>query len=103
MAAASATATDVSGGFVWVAAERLRALEALEAGLPAMLEKAKADRDKERNGERFKMLHEKQKESPESNRKRVLSNYHKNKDEINARRREAYRLKKETATGVSKA
>ena len=75
--------------------ERLRALEALEAGLPAMLAGAKADRDKER----FAMLHEKEKANPEPHKKKVLENYHKNKEEINARRREAYKAKKAATSG----
>jgi hypothetical protein len=80
---------------VTISLERLRALEALEASLPELtanaIAKAKADRDKERLAE----LHEKQKTNPEPNRVRVLANYHKNKEEVNAKRREAYKLKKE--------
>ena len=75
--------------------ERLRALEALEAGLPDMLARAKVERDKER----FAMLHEKEKANPEPHKKKVLENYHKNKEEINARRREAYKAKKAAASG----
>ena len=86
--------SDISG-CVLVPVERLRALEALEAGLPDMLAKAKADRDKER----FAMLHEKEKANPEPHKKKVLENYHKNKEEINARRREAYKAKKVAASG----
>ena len=70
-------------------------MEALEAGLPDMLAKAKADRDKER----FAMLHEKEKANPEPHKKKVLENYHKNKEEINARRREAYKAKKAATSG----
>ena len=87
------SAPDISG-CVLVPLERLRALEALEAGIPEMLEKAKAERDKER----LMILHAKQKSNPEPNRIRVLANYHKNKEEVNAKRREAYKLKNE-ATG----
>lgn len=79
---------DVSG--VFVPLERLRALEALEAELPAIIEKAMKDRD----AERFRILHEKQKANPEPNKQRVLANYHKNKEEINAKRREKYKEKK---------
>ena len=82
---------------VSVPLERLRALEALEASLPEVIAKAKADRDKER----LTMLHEKQKTNPEPNRVRVLANYHKNKEEVNAKRREAYRLKKEAAAAAA--
>lgn len=88
------SAPDLSG-CVLVPLDRLRALEALEAGLPDMLAKAKAERDKER----FAMLHEKEKANPEPHKKKVLENYHKNKEEINTRRREAYKAKKAAASG----
>jgi len=74
--------------------ERLRALEALEAQLPVLLEKTKADRDKERLAE-FNASRD-----PVAHSKKVLEKYHKNKEEINARRREAYRLKKEAEAKV---
>ena len=86
--------SDISG-CVSVPVERLRALEALEAGLPAMLAGAKADRDKER----FAMLQEKEKANPDPHKKKVLENYHKNKEEINARRREEYKAKKAGTSG----
>jgi hypothetical protein len=85
----------VAPGNVIVSAERLAELERIERELPTIIAKAKEDGIKEHNESRFKLLHDKQKENPEPNRKRVLSNYHKNKEEINARRREAYRKKKE--------
>jgi electron transfer flavoprotein alpha/beta subunit len=66
-------------------------LQKLEAELPAMLEAAKKERDKER----LAKLRQKEKENPEPHRKKVLERYHKNKDEILAKRREAYRRKKE--------
>jgi hypothetical protein len=72
--------------------ERLRALEALEAQLPVLIEKTKAERDRER----LTVLHDKAKANPQEHSKKQLEKYHKNKEEINARRREAYRLKKET-------
>ena len=90
--------TDPANEVVTVSAARLRELEALEASLPALLEKTKAERDKER----LTILHEKQKANPEPNKQRTLANYHKNKEEINARRREAYKLKKE-AKGAATA
>ncbi len=77
-----AASSDISG--VFISLERLRALEALEAGLPAMLEGAKADRDKER----FAALREKDKEHPEGAKDRYKRHYAANKDAINARRRE---------------
>lgn len=96
---ASAVATDISG-CVLVPLERLRALEALEAELPTIIEKAKQDRDKER----LAALDEKRKLNPEPHRQSVLEHYHKHKEEINAKRRERYRLKKQTeaAAGAGK-
>jgi len=82
--------SDISG-CVLVPLERLRTLEALEASLPELLAKAKVDANKER----FAMLHEREKSNPEPHKKKVLENYHKNKEEINARRREAYKAKKQ--------
>ena len=84
--------SDISG-CVLVPVERLRALEALEAGLPDMLARAKVDRDKEK----LDALHAARKANPEKFSKKALEKYHKNKEEINARRREAYKAKKEAA------
>jgi hypothetical protein len=70
----------------------------LKADLPAMLEKAKEDEQKEA----LVRLHQRDKENPEGARKRALKRYNRNKDEINAKRREAYKAKKEaqkTPTG----
>jgi len=91
------SAPDISG-CVLVPLERLQALEALEASLPELLAKAKTDRDKEK----LEALHAKQKADPNYSKK-VLEKYHKNKEEINARRREAYKAKKEAATGAGTA
>lgn len=90
----SAAISDPSG-CVLVPLERLRALEALEAEMPARIAKAKEERDKER----FAALHEREKMNPEPHRKKVLENYHKNKEAINARRREAYKAKKAAKLG----
>jgi len=91
------SAPDISG-CVLVPLDRLRHLEALEAGLPEMLAKAKSDRDKEK----LDALHAKQKADPNYSKK-VLEKYHKNKEDINARRREAYKAKKESAAGAGTA
>jgi hypothetical protein len=92
--------TEPANELVTISVARLRELEALEASLPEVIAKAKTERDKER----LLVLHEKQKSNPEPNRTRVLANYHKNKEEVNAKRREAYRLKKEAeAKAVSPA
>ena len=91
----SAAALDPSG-CVLVPLERLRALEALVADIPSLIAKAKDERDKER----FAALHEREKMNPEPHRKKVLENYHKNREEINAKRREAYKAKKAAAAAA---
>ena len=48
-------------------------------------------------------LREKYTPPPEVHAKRMLEKYHKNKEEINARRRERYRLKKEAAAAAAAA
>jgi len=73
--------TEISGN-VWVSVERLRALEALETKVT------------EQRNQRLSILREKEKADPEPHKKKVLENYHKNKDEVNKRRREAYKQKK---------
>ena len=74
--------TEISGN-VWVSVERLRALEALETKVT------------EQRNQRLSILREKEKADPEPHKKKVLENYHKNKDEVNKRRREAYKQKKD--------
>lgn len=74
--------TEISG-CVLVPVERLRALEALETKVA------------EQQNQRLTVLREKEKADPEPHKKKVLENYHKNKDEVNKRRREAYKQKKE--------
>ena len=85
---------DISG--VFVPLERLKALEALEADLPNLLEKAKADRDKEK----LEALHAARKADPAKYSKKALEKYHKNKEDINARRRDAYKAKKLAENGA---
>lgn len=80
---------------VSVPLERLRALEALEASLPDVIAKAKADAIKTDKKERLDKLTAPRKADPKTYSSQVLKKYHENKDEINARRREAYKLKKE--------
>ena len=77
-----------ASGCVLVPLERLRALEALEAELQS---KKTAE---EHDADRFKMLRERDKANPEQATKRALKYYEAHKDEINARRREAYKAKK---------
>ena len=76
-------ATDVSGVFVSI--ERLKVLEKYEAEHLA-LEKKKKDR--------LAVLREAEKLNPEKHAKKVLENYYKNKDEINAKNRAKYAAKK---------
>jgi hypothetical protein len=83
--------SDMSDEIVMISKKELERLQKLEADLPAMLATAKEERDKER----LAKLRQKEKENPEPHRKKALERYHKNKDEILAKRREAYRLKKE--------
>jgi hypothetical protein len=68
----------------------LERLQKLEAELPLIIEKAK----EEGGMGRLKLLHEKQKENPEKHREKAMKRYNLKKEEINAKRREAYRLKK---------
>lgn len=86
-----------ASGCVLVPLERLQALEALEADIPNIIAKAKADRDREK----LDALHSARKADPETYAKKALEKYHKNKEEINVRRREAYRAKKETGKGAT--
>ena len=95
MAAASAGVTDVSGGFTIISIERLRALEALEAEMPARIAAAIADAAKKR----LDALNSKKKENPKATAEKSLKKYYENKESINARRRELYRLKKEGLAG----
>jgi len=90
------SAVDASG-CVLVPLERLRALEALEAEMPSLIAKAK----EEANSERFATLRARDAADPEAHTKRTMEWYNKNKEEINARRREAYKAKKEAVKGAS--
>ena len=95
----SAAALDPSG-CVLVPLERLRALEALEADIPSLIAKAKD----EANAERFATLRARDAANPEAHLKRNLEWKKKHRDEINAKRREQYKLKKEsTAAGGAPA
>jgi hypothetical protein len=80
--------SDLSG-CVLVPLERLRALEALETKIT------------EEKKQRLASLRAKEKADPEPHKKKVLENYHKNKEEVNKRRREAYKMKKEAEKKAS--
>ena len=82
---------------VTVAADRLKALEELEASLPALIAKAKEEAVAEDKKARLKKLNEENKKDPEAHVKRVMKHYEANKEEINAKRRAAYQAKKAAA------
>jgi hypothetical protein len=88
------SAVDVSG-CVLVSLERLRALEALEA---EMVTKKTAE---EHDADRLRMLREHDKANPSAVTKRTMKHYESHKEEINAKRREAYKLKKAAETAKS--
>jgi hypothetical protein len=82
---------------VTVAADRLKALEELEASLPSLIAKAKEEALAEAKKTALDKLHEHAKKHPEANVKRVMKHYEANKEEINAKRRAAYQAKKAAA------
>lgn len=75
---------------VEISAERLKALEILEASLPEMIMKAVVDY-KTNN---LRLLHERDKTNPEAMNKRARRYAEKHRDVINARRREKRRVEK---------
>ncbi len=82
---------------VLVPKSEIEKLRKLEAELPTIIEKTKVERDKER----LKELAKRNKENPEHHREQSKKLYYLKRDEINAKRREAYRLKKEAANRIS--
>jgi len=86
---------------VTVAADRLKALEELEASLPSLIAKAKEEAVAEAKKTALTKLHEKQKADPKAHSSAVLKKYHENKEEINAKRRAAYQAKKAAAATPS--
>jgi hypothetical protein len=76
---------------------RLEELEALESQLPTIIAKAKEDA----HAERFASLRARDKADPQAHVKRTMEWYTKNKDEINAKRREKYKAQKAAATAVA--
>lgn len=78
-----------AGPYVTIPAARLAELEAIEA------------KYKSRNKGRLIMLRERQKANPDTNRKRALDRYHEKRDEINARRRELRRQKREAEAAAA--
>jgi len=86
---------------VTVAADRLKALEELEASLPSLIAKAKEEAVAEAKKTALTKLHEKQKADPKAHSSAVLKKYHEHKEEINAKRRAAYQAKKAAAATPS--
>jgi len=86
---ASATTTMIP-----IATERLKALEALEASLPDLIQNAILEYKKSN----LRRLHEKDKANPENVNKRVKRYAEKHREEINAKRREKRRLQKAAAS-----
>lgn len=82
---------DMSDETIVMNKKEVERLRKLEEDLPALLEAA---REEERKNALIR-LHQRDKENPELARARALKRYNLNKEEINAKRREAYRLKKE--------
>ena len=80
-----------------VPADRLKALEELEASLPSLIAKAKEEAVAEMKKASLAKLHEHAKNHPEAHIKRVMKHYEANKEEINAKRRAAYQAKKAAA------
>lgn len=76
--------TNQDSEIVAVPIERYAELEKLELGLPGMIEEA----IKEYKKNSLKRLHERDKENPESVKKRVQRYIEKNREKINERRRE---------------
>ena len=81
-----------------VPADRLKALEEIEASLPSLIAKAKEEAVAEMKKASLAKLHEHAKNHPEAHIKRVMKHYEANKEEINAKRRAAYQAKKAAAT-----
>lgn len=81
--------SDTPTNTVTISLERLKELEALEAA--AKIKKTIEEYD----AERLKILREKDKANPSAVTKRTMKHYEVHKDEINARRRAAYKRKKE--------
>ncbi len=75
----------------------LERLRKLEADLPSVIAKAK----EEGGMDRLKVLNQYNKEHPEEHRRKAKEYYALKKDQILAKRREAYRLKKMEVPGGS--
>lgn len=83
---------------VTISVERLKELEALEAEMPHIVARAKA----EANAERFASLRARDKEDPDAHKKRSAEWKKTHREEYNAKRREQYKLKKAAAAESTK-
>jgi hypothetical protein len=83
--------TESSDEMILVRKAEYERLKKLEGELPAVIAKTKEERDRER----LKELSQRHKDNPDEHRQKALKRYYKNKEEINAKRREAYKNKKD--------
>jgi hypothetical protein len=81
--------------------KELQELRKLRDSIPELIERAKREALEEDKRQKLVHLHEKRKANPEAYAKRMLERYHKNKEEINKRRRELYKQKKVLETTPS--
>jgi hypothetical protein len=75
---------------VMITKEELEELRKLKEDLPNIIQHA----IKTTQAERLSNLHQRAKNDPASEREKALQRYHKNKEEINSKRRKAYKEKK---------
>jgi hypothetical protein len=91
------TTTDSSGNeMITVPRAEFEELIKLKQDLPTIIEQAKLDERKDA----LVRLHQRDKENPEQHRMRSKRLYELKKEEIKAKRRESYRLKKEAAAAA---
>lgn len=98
------TAVSDISGCVLVPIERLRRLEeleALESELPTIIAKEREDAVRLYKKEALDRLNSKAKVDPKAEAARKLKKYYENREQINARRREQYKLKREKSTAES--
>ena len=96
-----AAATPDISGCVTVPLEYLRELELLKSKIPDLIAKAKAT--EERNKERIAHLRARDAADPEAPKRRVNKYRENNREKLNARRRELYKQKKESASAPASA
>ena len=82
---------------ITISQEEYDSLLKLKEDLPSIIERVKLERDKEN----LEKLHQRDKENPEQHRERSKRLYTLKKEEILAKRREAYRNKKQVSSAVA--